>query len=80
MSNAQAKKLGVGKKLILTTRAVMLDEKVDLVAGDFNGAAWRCDNSNNISIIEEAFADCALPVLDGPTPLWVSWDDSGQLG
>ena len=48
----------------------MLDEKVDLVAGDFNGAAWRRDNSNNISIIEEAFADCALPIPPGPTPLW----------
>ena len=30
-----------------------LDEKVDLVAGDFNGAAWRCDNKNNNSTIEE---------------------------
>ena len=48
----------------------MLDEKVDLVAGDFNGAAWRRNNSNNISIIEEAFADCALPLPPGPTPLW----------
>ena len=52
-----AKKRGIGKKLILTIRAVMLDEKVDLVAGDFNGAALRSDNSNNIRIIEEAFAD-----------------------
>ena len=49
---------------------MMLDEKVDLVAGDFNGAAWRRDNSNNISIIEEAFADCALPMPPCPTPLW----------
>ena len=48
----------------------MLDENVDLVAGDFNGAAWRRDNSNNISIIEEAFGDCALPMPPGPTPLW----------
>ena len=48
----------------------MLDENVDLVAGDFNGAAWRSDNSNNVSIIEEGFADCALPMPPGPTPLW----------
>ena len=48
----------------------MLDENVDLVAGDFNGAAWRCDNRNNISTIEEAFADCALPMRPGSTPLW----------
>ena len=46
----------------------MLDENVDLVAGDFNGAAWRCGNRNIISTIEEAFADCALPMPPGPTP------------
>ena len=65
-----AKKRGIGKKLILTIRAVMLDEKVDLVARDFNGAASRGDNRNNISTIEEAFADCALPMPPGSTPLW----------
>ena len=37
---------------------------------DFNGAAWRRRNSNNICIIEKAFADCALPMLPSPTPLW----------
>ena len=58
-----------GKKLIFTIRAVMQDEKVDLVAGDFNGAAWRCDNRNNISTIEEAFSDCALLMPPRPTPL-----------
>ena len=70
INNVYAKKRGIGKKLILTIRAVMLDEKVDLVAGDFNGAAWRRDNSNSISIVEEAFADCALPMPPSPTPLW----------
>ena len=44
VSTIYAKRRGIGKKLILTIRAVMLDEKVDLVAGDFNGAAWRRDN------------------------------------
>ena len=68
--NVYAKKRGIGKKLILTIHAVMLKEKVDQVAGDFNGAAWRRDNSNNIRIIQEAFADCALPMPPGPTPLW----------
>ena len=48
----------------------MLDENVDLVAGEFNGAAWRCSNRNNISNNEEAFADCALPTALGSTPLW----------
>ena len=70
IKNVSAKKRGIGKKLILTIRAVMLDENVDLVAGGFNGAAWRCDNRNNIRTIEEAFADCALPMPPGPTPLW----------
>ena len=50
-----AKKRGIGKKLILTIRAVTLGENVDL---DFNGAAWRYGNRNNISTIEEAFSDC----------------------
>ena len=70
INNVYAKKRGIGKKLILTIRAVTRDEKVDLVAGDFNGAAWRCGNRDNISTIEEAFADCALPTPWGPTPLW----------
>ena len=65
-----AKERGIGKKLILTIRAVMLDEKVDLVAGDFNSAAWRSSNRNNISTIEEAFADCALPMPPGSTLFW----------
>ena len=44
----------------------MHEVHVDLVAGDFNGAAWRrpCDNDRKpISIIEEAFADTNLPML-----------------
>ena len=70
INNNYTKQRGIGKKLILTIRAVMLEEHVDVVAGDFNGAAWRRDNSNNISIIEEAFADCALPTPPGPQPSW----------
>ena len=71
IKNNYAKKRGIGKRLLLTIRAVMLEEQVDLVAGDFNGAAWRrTTNANNISIIEEAFADCDLPTPPGPTPLW----------
>ena len=70
ISNIYAKKRGIGGKLILTIRAVMFDEKVDLVASDFSGDAWRRENSNNVCIIEEAFADCALTMPPGPTPLW----------
>ena len=68
ISNIYAKKNGVlRKKLILTIRAIMLGQHNDLVAGDFNG--WRCSNRNNISTVEEAFADYALPTPPGPTPL-----------
>ena len=42
ISNIYAKKKGIAKKLILTLRAIMISQEVDLVAGDFNGAAWRC--------------------------------------
>ena len=60
----------ISKKLILTIRAIMTGQPIDLVAGDFNGTAWRCSNRNNIGTIEEAFADCALPTPPGPTALW----------
>ena len=47
IDHVYAEKRGTGKKLILTIRALMHKENVDLVAGDFNGAAWRRDNNNN---------------------------------
>ena len=65
-----AKKRGITKKPILTIRAVMIAEQIDVVAGDFNGTAWRCSNRDNISTIDEAFVDYALPAPPGPTPLW----------
>ena len=55
--------------------------RVDLVAGDFNGTAWRSTNRCNRSTIEEAFSDCNLPTPPGPTPLggpgWIPdlWTD-----
>ena len=68
---AHRQQFSIGKSLLLTIRAVMLEEHVDLVAGDFNGAAWRrqCGNAL-LSIIEGAFADSDLPRPPGPTPLW----------
>ena len=53
-----------------TIRAIMVGHHIDLVAGDSNGTAWRCSNRDNISTIDEPFADCALPTPPGPTPLW----------
>ena len=44
ISNIYAKKRGIAKKLILTIRAIMIGQQIDLVAGDFNGTAWRCSN------------------------------------
>ena len=70
ISNIYAKKKGITKKLILSIRAIMISQQVDLVAGDFNGTAWRCRSRNNLSTVDEAFADCALPTPPGPTPLW----------
>ena len=70
ISNTYAKKKLFAKKLILTLRAVVTSQEVDLVAGDFNGTAWRCRSRDNLSTIDEAFADCALPTPRGPTPLW----------
>ena len=58
IKNNSAKKQGSGKKLPLTICAVMIEEHVDLVAGAFNGAAWRRQIGNgNEGIYEEAFAD-----------------------
>ena len=70
--NNFAKKRGVGKKLLLTIRAIMKDEHVDLVAGDFNGTACRqsTDSPQPTSTLEEAFADTDFPMPPGPTPLW----------
>ena len=79
VSNIYAKKRCIAKKLIFTVRAIMTSQEVDVVAGDFNGTAWRCSNRDNISTIDEAFADCALPTPPGPTPLW-GRIDSKQLG
>ena len=70
ISNIHAKKKGIAKKLILTLRAIMISQEVDLVAGDFNGTAWRCSNRDNLSTIDEAFTDYALPTPPGPAPLW----------
>ena len=73
INNHHAKKRGIGKKLLLTVRTVLLQEYVDLVAGDFNGAAWRRPSGNDrrlTSIIEEAFANTDLPMPPGSTPWW----------
>ena len=39
INNTHAKKRGIAKNLLLAVRTVMHQEQVDMVAGDFNGAA-----------------------------------------
>ena len=60
INNHFAKKRDIGKNLLVTVRTVMLQEQVDMVAGDCNGP---------ISIIEEAFANTCLPIPPCSTPL-----------
>ena len=49
INNVFAKKRGIAKKIIQAFRALMISQNIDLVAGDFNGAAWRCRNLDNLS-------------------------------
>ena len=64
INNHFAKKRGIGKKLSLTIRAVKLEEHVDLVAGDFNGAAWRRPCGNDPSLIRI----CRCHLVPGAVP------------
>ena len=73
INNHFAKKRGIRKNILRTVRSVMLQKQVEMVAGDFNGAAWRRQSGNEhrpISIVEEAFANTSLPIPLGPTPMW----------
>ena len=73
LNNSYAKKRGTAKNVPVAVRTAMQQERVDMVAGDFNGAAWRrkrCEDQRRDSTIEEAFANTNLPTPDGPTPLW----------
>ena len=75
INNAYAKKRGIAKNLLVTVRTVMHQQQVDLVAGDFTGAAWRRQSGSDsrfISSIEEAFVNTNLPLPPGPTPFHVN--------
>ena len=79
INNQFAKKRGIGKKLLLTIRAIMLEEHVDLVAGDFNDAAWcrLCGNDRKFSSI---IGDTDLSMPLGPTPVWGPGAVPGRMG
>ena len=65
-NNLYAKKHGVAKTILFAIRATMQEQDVDMVAGDFNGAAWRnipgSDQFN--STIDEVFAGTNVLILD----------------
>ena len=51
----------------------MIEENVDLVAGDFTNTNCRRKvgvEQKNGSTLEETFSDARLPMPPGPTPLW----------
>ena len=60
INNVFAKKRGIAKKIIQAVRALMISQHIDLIAGDFNGAAWRCRSRDNFRSIDEVFSDYAL--------------------
>ena len=66
INNVYAKKRGVAKRIIQAVRSLMISQDINLVAGDFSGGAWRCRSRDNLSSIDEGFADCALPTPLGP--------------
>ena len=70
ISNIYDKKKCIAKKLILTLRAIVISPEVDLVAGDFNGTAWRYRSKDNVNTIDEAFTDRTWPTPRGRPPLW----------
>ena len=67
---AAAKKKGIAKKIIQTLRAIMISRDVDLVPSDFNGTPWLCRSRDNLSTIDEVFAEGALLTPPAPPPLW----------
>ena len=73
INNQVARKRGIGKNVLLTVPTGMLQEQVDMVAGDFNRAAWRRQTGSDhrpVSTVEEAFANTRLPVPTSSAPLW----------
>ena len=57
---------------LFAVRTVMRQQQVDLVAGGFDGAAWRRQSgsgSRSISSIEGAFVNTNLPLPRGSIPL-----------
>ena len=69
INSVYVKKRGIAKNIIQAVRAPMISQDIDLIADDFNCAAWRCRSRDNLSFIDETFADCPLSAPPGTTPL-----------
>ena len=72
--NEVAKRRSIPLNVLLTLRTAMIEESVDLVAGDLNGASWRRKVGNEQrtdSILEKAFSTPWLALPPGQTPLWL---------
>ena len=69
INNVHAKRRGIAKKIIQAVRSLVISQDIDLVEGDFNGAAWRCRSRNNLSSLMRLLL-IALPTPPGPPPLW----------
>ena len=41
MNNPYVKKRGIAKNMFFAVRTFMCQEQIEMVAGDFNSAAWR---------------------------------------
>ena len=51
--NAAAQKRSVAVNALLAVRTAVIQEDVDIVAGDFNGASWRRQTGPECEIVRE---------------------------
>ena len=74
INNHYAERRAIEKHVLFAVRVVLCQEQVDMVAGDFNGAAWRKKNGHDQQrdrTIEEVFANTNIPIPHGSSPLRV---------
>ena len=65
------KKTEYARKLILTIRAIMISQQVDLLAGDFNGVAWR----SSTKLLRTALCQRRRALLWGLISIRNNWAD-----
>ena len=80
--NVVAKRRSIAHELLLTVCIEMIEEAVDLVAGDFSGTSWRRkvgDEPMTDCIIEHAFINSMLPPTSWPHTVVRPWKCSGRV-